>query len=141
MIPGSPLPNEAERLNDLLRDDILDTESEHSFDDIVKIAALLCGAEIAPVSLVDDRLKKQNQFVERGKICVKGIGDMTTYWLLPNPKLSQLFGYSDSNYDRSVAKKNACVLELDLFGFFSLKARRFFKTCLPFNQECDIVLM
>lgn len=54
MIPGSPLPNENDRIADLLRHNILDTEAEPEFDEIVKLAALVCESEIALVSLVDD---------------------------------------------------------------------------------------
>lgn len=55
MIPASPLPNETERIAELLRHNLLDTPNEPEFDEIVQLAALLCDAEIALVSLVDDR--------------------------------------------------------------------------------------
>lgn len=55
MIPAPTLPNEDQRVADLLRHNILDTEAETDFDELVQLAAMICGAEIALVSLVDDR--------------------------------------------------------------------------------------
>lgn len=50
----APLPtNEARRLNTLNECEILDTEPEHSFDDISQLAAYICGTPIALISLVD----------------------------------------------------------------------------------------
>lgn len=55
MIPAAPLPNEFERIAELLRYNLLDTPSEPEFDEIVQLAALVCDSEIALISLVDDR--------------------------------------------------------------------------------------
>jgi signal transduction histidine kinase len=55
MIPAAPLPNEPERIAELLRHNLLDTPNEPEFDEIVQLAALICDAEIALISLVDDR--------------------------------------------------------------------------------------
>ncbi len=46
---------EADRLSALDRYQILDTPREAEFDDIVRIAAQICGAPMALISLVDDR--------------------------------------------------------------------------------------
>jgi len=54
MTPSS-LPNETERLAELLRYDILDTPNDRDFDEIVQLASFLCNAEIALISLIDDR--------------------------------------------------------------------------------------
>lgn len=54
MIPPQPLPHENERLVSLFRYDLLDTPRESDFDDLVKMAAQLCGVEIALISLVDE---------------------------------------------------------------------------------------
>ena len=51
--PSSP-ENEQNRLNALLKYNILDTESEQAFDDLTALAAYICGTPIALVSLVDD---------------------------------------------------------------------------------------
>ena len=52
---NAPLPtNEAERLAALKEYHILDTETEQSYDDITTLAAQICEAPIAMVSLVDD---------------------------------------------------------------------------------------
>jgi len=45
-------PHEAERLAALYRYDILDTEREADFDDIVELAAKLCGAKISVINLI-----------------------------------------------------------------------------------------
>jgi two-component system, sensor histidine kinase and response regulator len=47
--------DEAARLSALLRLEILDTDPEEAFDDLVRAAAQVCGVPISLVSLVDDR--------------------------------------------------------------------------------------
>ncbi len=54
MIPADPLPNENERLAELLRYDILDSSPEDDFNEIVELASVLCDSEISLISLVDD---------------------------------------------------------------------------------------
>ncbi len=51
---ASPHPREEERLAELHRLDILDTDPEEDFDDLVKLAATLADVPIALVSLVDE---------------------------------------------------------------------------------------
>lgn len=46
--------NEDHRLDALFRYDILDTPNERSYDDLVSLAAAICGKPIALVSLVDN---------------------------------------------------------------------------------------
>ena len=46
-------PQQAERLAALYQYDILDTEREADFDDIVDLAAELCGAKISVINLID----------------------------------------------------------------------------------------
>ncbi|WP_375559536.1 ATP-binding protein [Bernardetia sp. OM2101] len=51
---SAPLPtNENERLKALLNYEIMDTESEKEFDDLVKLASQICESEISLVSLID----------------------------------------------------------------------------------------
>jgi PAS domain S-box-containing protein len=52
--PGVP-ENEPQRLAALARYEILDTYPELQYDEIVKIAAFICGTPIALISFVDDR--------------------------------------------------------------------------------------
>lgn len=47
-------PEEAKRLDTLREYDILDTLPEQNYDDLTELASLICGTEIALVSLVDD---------------------------------------------------------------------------------------
>jgi len=49
-----PVPrNEEERLKSLYAYEILDTDSEAAYDDLVRLAATICGVPIAAISLVD----------------------------------------------------------------------------------------
>jgi len=48
-------PDEPERLAVLKSYEILDTDPEEAFDDLVKLASWICGTPIALVSLVDER--------------------------------------------------------------------------------------
>lgn len=52
MLAARP-PHQAERLAALYRYDILDTDREADFDDIVELAAQLCGAKISIINLID----------------------------------------------------------------------------------------
>ncbi|HSB61128.1 MAG TPA: diguanylate cyclase, partial [Vicinamibacteria bacterium] len=50
----APLPeNEAARLEELRRYEVLDTPAEEGFDDLARLASYVCGTPIALVSLVD----------------------------------------------------------------------------------------
>ena len=53
MIPAPKPPNEAERLKALYDVDVLDTPPEQAFDDLAGLAAQICQAPFAMVSLVD----------------------------------------------------------------------------------------
>ena len=53
MTPPRQPDDEAERLQALRRFDILDSEPEQSFDDLAALAAHICDAPIALVSLID----------------------------------------------------------------------------------------
>lgn len=47
-------PNETERLDALRRYNVLDTDAEQAFDDLTALAATVCGAPIAAMSLIDE---------------------------------------------------------------------------------------
>jgi GAF domain-containing protein len=52
----TPLPkNEKQRLKILWQYDVLDTVPEEVFDDLTELAARICGAPIALISLVDEK--------------------------------------------------------------------------------------
>ena len=54
MVMRAPIPtNEHERLDALLELDVLDTPADERLDEIVGLAADLCGAPMAALSLVD----------------------------------------------------------------------------------------
>ena len=53
MIPGTPPANEAGRLDALSQYDILDTPDEQVYNDFTLLAAQICGAPIALISLID----------------------------------------------------------------------------------------
>ena len=49
-----PVPaNDAERLRSLHRYKILDTKPEERFDELTRLAALICGVPISLISLID----------------------------------------------------------------------------------------
>lgn len=54
MIVAPAPPNERQRLDALRRYDILDTPEEEAFDDLVQVAARVCGTPVALLSLVDE---------------------------------------------------------------------------------------
>ena len=47
-------PRENERLRELRRYDILDTEREREFDDLVEIASLFCNTPVSVVNFIDE---------------------------------------------------------------------------------------
>lgn len=53
MKPAPPPPDEAERLAALRLYDVLDTPAEEPFDDLTELAAHICEAPIALISLID----------------------------------------------------------------------------------------
>src|SRR5688572_14099891 len=56
MPPAAPLPkNEVKRLKVLWQYDVLDTVPEEVFDDLTDLAAHICEAPIALISLVDEK--------------------------------------------------------------------------------------
>lgn len=65
----APIPvNDSERLADLYAYHILDTENEAEFDDFARLAATICGASMAAVSLVDkERVWFKSGFGFEGK--------------------------------------------------------------------------
>ncbi|BFM16754.1 GAF domain-containing sensor histidine kinase [Maricurvus nonylphenolicus] len=51
---SAPLhPNEDQRLQSLLRLEVLDTEDERAFDELTELASTICGTSISLISLVD----------------------------------------------------------------------------------------
>ena len=54
--PVPPVPtDEAERIRELHRCRILDTEPEPTFDDVTKLAAWICGTPMAVIAMVDSK--------------------------------------------------------------------------------------
>ncbi len=55
MISAKPLPDENERLAELLRYEVLDSPAEKDFNSIVELASHVCETEISLVSLIDEK--------------------------------------------------------------------------------------
>ncbi|RYY97075.1 MAG: hybrid sensor histidine kinase/response regulator [Chitinophagaceae bacterium] len=53
MIPAALPANEQQRLEDLYSYNILDTAAERDFDELVELAAMICGTDMSLVTLVD----------------------------------------------------------------------------------------
>ena len=53
LMEAKPHPQQSDRLRALYSYDILDTDREKDFDDIVKLAAAVCGTAISVVNLID----------------------------------------------------------------------------------------
>ena len=53
MIKASVPLNEKERLADLYRYDILDTDAEQQFDELILLASRICNAPVSLISLID----------------------------------------------------------------------------------------
>lgn len=52
---AAPLPeNESQRLEALKSYRVLDTSAESAYDDITRLASLICGAPMSAVSLIDE---------------------------------------------------------------------------------------
>ncbi|MES2744831.1 MAG: ATP-binding protein [Bdellovibrionota bacterium] len=54
MLNAQKLSNEAQRLKALLEYEVLDTDPESSYDEVVNLASLICGTPVAMISLVDE---------------------------------------------------------------------------------------
>jgi PAS domain S-box-containing protein len=55
MTPAQPTPDEALRLAALGKYEVIDTLPEQALDDLTSLAAAICGAPIAMISLIDER--------------------------------------------------------------------------------------
>jgi PAS domain S-box-containing protein len=55
MILAQPTPDEERRIATLRQYDVLDTLPEQALDDLTSLAAAICGAPIAMISLIDER--------------------------------------------------------------------------------------
>src|SRR5471032_1245613 len=54
MIPAQITPDEVRRIAALRQYDVLDTLPEQALDDLTSLAAAICGAPIAMISLIDE---------------------------------------------------------------------------------------
>ncbi|MFV1871925.1 MAG: ATP-binding protein [Oleiphilus sp.] len=55
MISAAYHPQEEDRLAELLKYEILDTEDEHCFDELTELASTICGTSISLISLIDSK--------------------------------------------------------------------------------------
>jgi GAF domain-containing protein len=53
MISADLHPQEAQRIEELLRYEVLDTEDEKALDELTQLASVICGTSISLISLVD----------------------------------------------------------------------------------------
>jgi diguanylate cyclase (GGDEF)-like protein len=96
--PAKPL-KEAERLRALLRYDILDTGADAAFDDLVMIAASICGMPMGAVTLIDaDRQwfkarigLEATQTPRDDSFCAHAILDPSTVMVVPDAQQDERF--------------------------------------------------
>lgn len=86
------LANEANRLNALAAYHILDSAPEAAFDDLAKLAAQICGCEIALVSLVDEQRQwfkarvglEVSETPREHSFCAHAIAEPTNLLIVPD---------------------------------------------------------
>lgn len=96
--PTKP-PKEAERLRALQRYDILDTGAEAGFDDLVMIAAAICGMPMGAITLIDaDRQwfkarlgLEAAQLPRQDAFCAHAILDPDTVMVVPDAQQDERF--------------------------------------------------
>lgn len=105
----APIPdNDTERLAALYGYDILDTEDEAEFDDFARLAAQICGVQMATVSLVDkDRVWFKSRFGFQVKQTTRD-ASLCAHTVLGR----EVFEISDATQDESFADHPAVTGDL-----------------------------